>query len=59
MSHIVKPLPPSTAHFEHRDILQKLASAHRYLAEMKGVATSIPNKKLGATIFTSITNFSN
>jgi Fic family protein len=37
-------LPP--ARFERADIMRKLASASRQLAEFKGVATSIPNQSI-------------
>lgn len=43
MTYQVKPLPPA-ADVETKAILKKLASAHRYLAELKGVAASIPNE---------------
>jgi Fic family protein len=43
MSYVIKPLPPQID-FESKAILKKLASAHRYLAELKGVAETIPNK---------------
>lgn len=36
-------LPPERLE-ETREILKKLSSAHRYLAELKGVATTIPNQ---------------
>jgi len=36
-------LPPAVD-LETRDILKKLAQAHRYLAELKGVSQSIPNQ---------------
>jgi Fic family protein len=38
----LKPLPPEYD-VETKPILKKLASAHRYLAELKGVAKTIPN----------------
>jgi Fic family protein len=37
------PLPPS-CEIETREVLRKVASAHRYLAELKGVSRSIPNQ---------------
>jgi Fic family protein len=43
MNYSVKLLPPS-ADLESKAILKKLASAHRYLAELKGVAATIPNE---------------
>jgi len=39
------PLPEETAH-ETRAVLKKAASAHRYLAELKGVSASIPNEAI-------------
>jgi Fic family protein len=45
MAFHVKPLPP--IHLEEtKPVLKKLASAHRYLAELKGVAASIPNESI-------------
>lgn len=38
-------LPPEKLE-ETREILKKLSSAHRYLAELKGVATTIPNQSI-------------
>ena len=39
------PLPlPNIAELESRAVLKKSAEAHRYLAELKGVAASIPNE---------------
>jgi Fic family protein len=43
MSFILKPLPPA-ADVETKTILKKAASAHRYLAELKGVCGTIPNQ---------------
>lgn len=43
MSFTIRPLPPKNFH-ESNAILKKLASAHRYLAELKGVAATIPNQ---------------
>jgi Fic family protein len=43
MSFEVQPLPPKDLH-ESSAILKKLVSAHRYLAELKGVAATIPNQ---------------
>jgi Fic family protein len=45
MSSDIKFLPPATLE-ETRPILKKLASTHRYLAELKGVAASIPNQAI-------------
>jgi Fic family protein len=39
----LKELPPSSE-LETRNILKSVASAHRYLAELKGVSASIPNQ---------------
>jgi Fic family protein len=41
----VKLLPPIYLE-ETKPVLKKLASAHRYLAELKGVAASIPNQSI-------------
>lgn len=41
----VHPLPP-TQDVETKTILKKVAEAHRYLAELKGVATSMPNQSI-------------
>ncbi|WP_421828445.1 Fic family protein [Larkinella sp.] len=43
MPFILEPLPP-IADLESRAILRKAAAAHRYLAELKGVAATIPNE---------------
>lgn len=43
MSFEIQPLPPKSLS-ESNAILKKLASAHRYLAELKGVAATIPNQ---------------
>jgi len=45
MSFEVKPLPPGNL-VESTAVLKKLAVAHRYLAELKGVATTIPNQEI-------------
>lgn len=45
MSFEVQKLPPAGLE-ETRPILKKLALAHRYLAELKGVAASIPNQTI-------------
>jgi len=44
MTFEVRPLPPGNLE-ESKVILKKLASAHRALAELKGVATAIPIQK--------------
>ncbi len=41
----LKPLPPDVD-LENKSILKKLAEAHRHLAELKGVASSIPNESI-------------
>jgi Fic family protein len=45
MSFEVKSLPPGNL-VESKTVLKKLAAAHRYLAELKGVATTIPNQEI-------------
>jgi Fic family protein len=45
MSFEVQKLPPAGLE-ETRPILRKLVSAHRYLAELKGVAATIPNQTI-------------
>lgn len=43
----VKPLPlPNMDTLETRAVLKKTAEAHRYLAELKGVAATIPNEAI-------------
>lgn len=46
--HNTLPLLPlaEIAHWETRQVLKKAAEAHRYLAELKGVAASIPNEAI-------------
>lgn len=41
----LSPLPPD-AELETRAVLRKLASAHRYLAELKGKVATIPNESI-------------
>ena len=41
----ISPLPP-TAELESRSVLKSLAPAHRYLAELKGMAATIPNEHI-------------
>lgn len=41
----VQPLPPKNLE-ETKAVLKKLVSAHRYLAELKGVASIIPNQTI-------------
>ncbi|MCU7512354.1 MAG: Fic family protein [Ignavibacteria bacterium] len=43
--YIVKPLPPK-ADLESKRILKKLPEAHRFLAELKGMAATIPNESI-------------
>lgn len=45
MTDQVLPLPPS-APLETTRVLKKLASAHRFLAELKGKAATIPNESI-------------
>jgi Fic family protein len=45
MSFEVQKLPPAGLE-ETRPILRKLVSAHRYLAELKGVTATIPNQTI-------------
>lgn len=42
---IVRSLPPKTE-FDSKRILKKLSGAHRYLAELKGMAATIPNESI-------------
>lgn len=37
---------PDIEHWETRAVLKKAAEAHRYLAELKGVAATIPNEEI-------------
>lgn len=47
MSHSLAMLPlPDIEQWETRAVLKKTAEAHRYLAELKGVAASIPNEAI-------------
>lgn len=41
----IQPLPPKVD-FESKAVLKKLTEAHRYLAELKGVAATIPNQQI-------------
>ncbi|MXY63849.1 MAG: Fic family protein [Gammaproteobacteria bacterium] len=41
----ISPLPP-TAELESRSVLKSLAPAHRYLAELKGMAATIPSEHI-------------
>jgi Fic family protein len=45
MSFEIQPLPPHNLN-ESNAVLRKLATAHRYLAELKGVAATIPNQEI-------------
>jgi Fic family protein len=40
------PILPPEIDLETKDVLRKVASAHRFLAELKGVAASIPNENI-------------
>ena len=44
-SYSLSVFPPSAV-LESEDVLRVLVTAHRYLAELKGVARTIPNEKL-------------
>ena len=45
--HPLQPLPlPSTIILETPEVLRQLAKAHRYLAELKGSASTIPNESI-------------
>ncbi|MES2822080.1 MAG: Fic family protein [Pseudomonadota bacterium] len=47
MSYEIKQLPPNgLEHFETRAVLKKATMASRYLAELKGVAVTIPNEAI-------------
>jgi Fic family protein len=47
MSVSIVPLPlPDIESWETRTVLKKTAQAHRYLAELKGIAASIPNEAI-------------
>jgi len=47
MAYSVTPLPlEDETGLETRAVLKKAASAHRYLAELKGIAASIPNEAI-------------
>jgi len=45
MKFVLKMLPPETD-LETTSVLKKVASAHRYLAELKGVSATIPNQSI-------------
>ncbi|MEO6760004.1 MAG: Fic family protein [Saprospiraceae bacterium] len=45
MAYQLLPLPPQTD-LETKEILRKVASTHRFLAELKGVAATIPNENI-------------
>jgi len=46
MSYVVTPLPiADLEQIETRATLKKAALAHRYLAELKGIAETIPTKQ--------------
>lgn len=47
MAYTIETLPiVNESDFETRAVLKKAASAHRYLAELKGVSVSIPNEAI-------------
>ena len=42
-----KPQPlPIAVDFETKEVLRQLARAHQALAELKGIATTIPNENI-------------
>ena len=45
MKYAVNPLPPKVD-LETKAILKRLASAHRFLAELKGKSATIPNENI-------------
>jgi Fic family protein len=45
MTFLLEPLPPAID-LETKAVLKKAASAHRYLAELKGVSGAIPNQEI-------------
>lgn len=45
MKYSIKPLPPKVD-LETKSILKKVASANRYLAELKGMSETIPNETI-------------
>lgn len=45
MNYILKPLPPRVD-LETKAVLKKVASANRFLAELKGMAKTIPNESI-------------
>jgi Fic family protein len=45
-THPIPPMPPPGVDLDAPEILKALALAHRYLAELKGCAKSIPNQAI-------------
>jgi len=45
MTFVLKNLPPDID-LETKQVLRKVASAHRYLAELKGISATIPNQAI-------------
>ncbi|MDR2880383.1 MAG: Fic family protein [Azoarcus sp.] len=45
-SYPIPELPPPNVDFQSQELLTALVSAHRYLAELKGCAMSIPNQTI-------------
>lgn len=45
MTFVLKNLPPDIE-LETKQVLRKVASAHRYLAELKGISATIPNQAI-------------
>jgi len=46
VSEFTLPFLPPTTELESKAVLRKLASTHRYLAELKGVVGTIPNESI-------------
>ncbi len=46
MTDYFPPMLPLEGDYESKEVLRKLVSAHRYLAELKGVVDTIPNKEI-------------
>lgn len=45
-TYLPPALPPAGVNFQSPELLQHLVQAHRYLAELKGYAASIPNQAI-------------
>lgn len=46
MADFILPELPPNIEIETKLVLKQAAQAHRYLAELKGVAKTIPNQKI-------------